>query len=144
MSCASVEVDGHTVGAIGRGLLILLGVEQGDTDKELVWCAHKAAGLRIFPDDEGKMNRSLSELNGEALVVSQFTLCADVQKGRRPSFVSAAAPEFANQMYEKFVARLREIGVRTATGKFQAKMAVTLVNDGPVTIWIECTPGERD
>jgi D-aminoacyl-tRNA deacylase len=142
VSRAAVEVDGRCVGEIGAGLLVLLGVEQGDTETELEWCAQKTAGLRIFPDDEEKMNRSVLEAGGGVLVISQFTLLADVQHGRRPSFVSAAPPEIANPMYERFVDKLRALGLTVATGIFAAKMSVSLVNEGPVTIIIERPPGD--
>lgn len=137
VSEASVAVEGRVVSRIGKGLLILLGVEQGDGDDEIRWGAQKVAELRIFEDDEGKMNRSLEEVEGEALVVSQFTLLGDCRKGRRPSFVKAAHPEIAEPMYNHFVNLLRERGIRTATGRFAAHMAVSLVNDGPVTIILE-------
>ncbi len=137
VSGASVAIDGVTVSQIGRGLVILLGVESKDTIAEMEWGARKAAELRIFEDAERKMNRSLFDVHGEALVVSQFTLLADVQKGRRPSFINAAPPEMAEPLYEQFVDTLRTLGVRTATGVFAAKMAVTLVNEGPVTILLE-------
>ncbi len=134
---ASVTVEGRQVSSIEKGLLILLGVEQGDTSAELEWCVQKIAGLRIFPDNEDKMNCSVQDIGGEVLVVSQFTLCADIEKGRRPSFIGAEAPEPAKKMYESFVDRLRGLGVRAATGVFAAKMSVSLVNEGPVTIWID-------
>lgn len=130
VSRAAVAIDGATVGQIGRGLVILLGVESTDTAAEMAWAARKAAELRIFEDDELKMNRSLFDIGGEALVVSQFTLLADVQKGRRPSFIKAAPPELAKPLYESFVDALRTLGVRTATGVFAAKMSVSLVNRG--------------
>ena len=141
MSRAAVDVDGRRVGEIGGGLLVLLGVEQGDTEAELEWCAQKTAGMRIFPDADDKMNRSVLEAGGGVLVISQFTLLGDVQRGRRPSFVSAAPPELANPMYERFCARLRELGLTVATGIFAAKMSVSLVNEGPVTIIVERPPG---
>lgn len=137
VSAASVVVDGEVTGQIGPGLLVLLGVASEDTDAELVWLADKIVGLRIFEDDEGKMNRSLAEVAGAMLVVSQFTLYGDCRKGRRPSFIAAAPPEQAEAMYERFVARVAGQGIRTATGRFRAHMDVQLVNDGPVTIWID-------
>jgi D-aminoacyl-tRNA deacylase len=137
VSTASVVVDGEVTGQIGRGLLVLLGVAATDTDAELAWLADKVVGLRIFEDDEGKMNRSLAEVGGAMLVVSQFTLYGDCRKGRRPSFIAAAPPEQAEAMYEQFVARVAGQGIPTATGRFRAHMEVQLVNDGPVTIWID-------
>jgi len=135
---ASVTVDEDIVGSIGRGLLVLLGVAAGDGQAEIDWMANKLAGLRIFPDDEGKMNLSLLDEDLEMLVVSQFTLYGDCNKGRRPSFVKAAPPEHAKPMYEAFCDALRVRGVRhVAQGRFQAKMAVELLNDGPVTLVLE-------
>ena len=131
---ASVTVSGETVGAAGRGILIFIGVTAGDTRADADWLAKKAAGLRIFEDDEGKMNRSLLELGGEALVVSQFTLYADCRKGRRPGFDAAGDPAEANALYEYFVERLQAEGVaKVATGRFGADMLVSLENDGPAT-----------
>ena len=137
VSKASVTVEGQIVGAIGRGLMILLGVTHGDGEEQARWLANKVAGLRIFEDDEGKMNRSLLEVNGQAVVVSQFTLYADTRKGRRPSFTDAALPEVARPLVERFAELLREIGVPTQTGEFGAHMSVEIANDGPVTIWLE-------
>jgi len=137
VSRAEVTVDGRSVGQIGHGLLVLLGVASGDTEAEMDWGVRKVAELRIFQDENDKMNRSLLDLNGEALVVSQFTLFADAQKGRRPSFTDAAPPAEAERLYDYFVSKLRETGVRTATGVFAARMAVSLVNEGPVTIILE-------
>ena len=137
VSRAQVVVDGHTTGAIDRGLLVLLGVAAEDTEKERNWLAEKIIGLRIFEDDEGKMNRSLEDVGGAMLVVSQFTLYGDCRKGRRPSFISAAPPEMAERVYEEFVAHVRGRGVRVETGVFRAHMDVELVNDGPVTLWID-------
>ena len=134
VSRASVTVDGKTVGQIGTGLLVLLGVGQKDSEAEMEWGARKVAELRIFPDEQERMNRSLIEMGGEALVISQFTLYGDVQKGRRPSFIDAAPPELAEPLYLKFVSLLRAHGIRTETGIFAAKMSVSLVNEGPVTI----------
>ena len=134
VSRASVTVDGKTVGQIGTGLLVLLGVGQKDSEAEMEWGARKVAELRIFPDEQERMNRSLIEMGGEALVISQFTLYGDVQKGRRPSFIDAAPPELAEPLYLKFVSLLRAQGIRTETGIFAAKMSVSLVNEGPVTI----------
>jgi D-tyrosyl-tRNA(Tyr) deacylase len=136
-----VKTNGETVGRIGRGLLVLLGVAGDDGAEDADYLANKIINLRIFEDENGKMNRSLLETGGELLAVSQFTLLADCRKGRRPSFVNAAEPEKANRLYEKFVERLRQNGVAVQTGRFQARMEVALVNDGPVTIIIESPPG---
>ena len=137
VSRAEVTVDGNVTGQIGRGLVVLLGVAQGDGPPEADWLADKIVGLRIFADDEGKMNRSLAEVGGAMQVVSQFTLYGDCRRGRRPSFVDAAPPELAERLYEAFVARVRGQGVEVATGQFRAMMQVSLVNDGPVTLWID-------
>jgi D-tyrosyl-tRNA(Tyr) deacylase len=137
VSRAGVTVDGEPVGAVGRGLLVLLGVAPGDTESEARWLADKIVGLRIFPDDEGKMNRDVAEISGGVLVVSQFTLYGDCRKGRRPSFVGAAAPELAEPLYETFVAAVRAHGLPAATGRFGAMMQVELINDGPVTLLVE-------
>jgi D-tyrosyl-tRNA(Tyr) deacylase len=137
VSRASVTVAGRPVGEIGRGLLVLAGFTGGDGDEAIDWMADKLANLRVFPDDDGKMNRSLLESGGEVLVVSQFTLYGDAQRGRRPSFVDAAAPAVAEPLYQRLVAALREQGLRVATGEFGAMMAVELVNDGPVTLVLE-------
>ena len=134
---ARVEIDGEVVGRINHGLLILLGIAQNDTPSEIEWGVAKVRDLRIFSDSEGKFNLSLDEVSGDALVVSQFTLLGDAQKGRRPSFVSAAPPEVAIPLYELFVRKLREKGTEVQTGLFGAKMAVHLDNDGPVTIILE-------
>ena len=137
VSSARVEIDGEVAGSIGRGLLVLLGVGQGDSEKQAHWLADKIAGLRIFEDDAGKMNLSVEEVGGSALVVSQFTLYGDCRKGRRPSFTGAAPPEEADRLYQVFVNRLKERGLPVATGVFQATMQVHLVNDGPVTVVVE-------
>jgi len=137
VSSARVEIDGEVAGAIGRGLLVLLGVGQGDSEKQAHWLADKIAGLRILEDDAGKMNLSVEEVGGSLLVVSQFTLYADCRKGRRPSFTGAAPPEEADRLYQVFVQRLKERGLPVATGVFQAMMQVHLVNDGPVTVVVE-------
>jgi D-aminoacyl-tRNA deacylase len=137
VSEARVTVDGEITGHIGRGLVVLLGVGEGDSDAEVAWMAEKIAGLRIFEDDAGKMNRSLEDARGAMLVVSQFTLYGDCRKGRRPSFISAAPPELAEQLYESFVTRVRGAGIEVATGRFREHMLVSLVNDGPVTLWID-------
>jgi D-tyrosyl-tRNA(Tyr) deacylase len=139
---ASVMVDGQRTGAIGRGLLVLLGVHKHDTEKELDWVVRKCANLRVFPDEAGKMNRSVLDMGGEALVVSQFTLYGNVQKGNRPSYNDAALPEKADALYEQFVQRLSGVlGRPVPTGIFGAMMDVRLLNEGPVTIWIERPPG---
>jgi len=142
VSEAGVEVDGNSVGRIGRGMLVLLGVEKGDGERDADWLADKIANLRIFEDDGGKMNLALGEVGGELLVVSQFTLAGNCAKGRRPSFDSAAPPAEANRLYEYFVERVRRMDVPVATGVFQAMMQVSLVNDGPVTFILE-SPGKR-
>jgi D-tyrosyl-tRNA(Tyr) deacylase len=134
---ARVTVDGTATGVIGRGLVVLLGVGQQDGEAEVDYLAEKIVGLRIFEDGVGKMNRSLSEVGGSMLVVSQFTLYGSARKGRRPSFIQAAPPELAELLYEAFVARVRSQGVRVETGVFRAHMAVSLVNDGPVTLWLD-------
>jgi D-aminoacyl-tRNA deacylase len=134
---ASVEIHGKTVGAIGPGIVVLLGVEKGDTEGDASWLMGKIAYLRMFEDDSGKMNRSLPDVGGEVLLVSQFTLAGNCNKGRRPSFDCAALPEHANQLYEFSVAEMKRIGVPVATGVFQANMRVNLVNDGPVTFILE-------
>ena len=136
-SRAEVRVGDRVTGQIGRGLLVLVGFTHADTTEQVEWMAEKIAGLRIFADDEDKMNRSVSDVGGGILVVSQFTLYGDAIKGRRPSFVDAARPETAIPLYERFVALLRERGIPTETGEFGASMAVELVNDGPVTLWLE-------
>jgi len=138
VSEARVEVSGRIVGRIGRGYLLLVGFGDGDGDDALAWMAEKVAGLRIFPDADARMNLDLTDVGGEVLVVSQFTLLGDVRKGRRPSFVQAAPPEIAVPLYERFVALLRErCGTRVETGVFGAMMDVHLVNDGPVTLILE-------
>jgi len=134
---ARVKVAGETVGEIGPGLLILLGVGRSDTEKETAFVAGKCVNLRIFEDEAGKMNRSLLDIGGKALVVSQFTLYGDASHGRRPSFSEAAAPETAERLYREFVKMLESAGVTTATGRFRAEMEVELCNDGPVTIMVE-------
>lgn len=133
----SVTVGDATTGAIGHGLLVLLGVARGDESKDADYLCGKIINLRIFEDDKGKMNRSLLDTGGEMLVVSQFTLLGDCRKGRRPSFVQAAEPETANRLYERVVDQARQAGVRVQTGEFGAMMAVSLINDGPVTLIIE-------
>lgn len=134
---ASVTADGATVGAIDHGLLVLLGVGQMDTPEDATQLARKTVHLRIFDDAEGKLNRSVLEVRGQMLVISQFTLYADCRKGRRPSFVEAARPETAKPLYEAFVAEARRQGVPVQTGEFQTLMDVMLVNRGPVTILLD-------
>lgn len=134
---AHVTVDGEIVGRIGPGLLVLLGVGHADTENDVQRLAGKLVGLRIFGDEEGKMNRSLTDVAGEMLVVSQFTLWGDCRKGRRPSFMDAAPPEMAEQLYERFCAAVEQQGVRVARGRFRTHMDVTLTNDGPVTLNVE-------
>jgi D-tyrosyl-tRNA(Tyr) deacylase len=137
VSRARVTVDGRVTGEIGAGLLLLVGFTEGDDDEALAWMAEKVVGLRIFPDEEGKMNRSVEEAGGAVLIVSQFTLYGDARKGRRPSFIGAARPETAIPLYERFVERVRATGRPVATGEFGAMMDVELVNDGPVTLILE-------
>jgi len=137
VSRAKVKVEGQTTGEIGAGLMILLGVGKEDTSGVAAAMAEKASNLRIFEDEQGKMNRSLLDVKGEALVVSQFTLYGDARGQRRPSFISAAPPELAKRLYEEFCEALRGLGVKVGTGIFQAMMSVELVNEGPVTILID-------
>lgn len=134
---ASVAVAGQVVGSIGPGLVLLVGFTAGDGDDAVAWMADKVVGLRIFGDAEGKMNRSLAEVGGSVLVVSQFTLYGDTSRGRRPSFIDAAPPELAEPLYERFADGLRGRGATVATGVFGAVMDVALVNDGPVTLILE-------
>lgn len=134
---ANVTVDGKTTGKSGKGLLVLLGVAAGDSEKDLQYLVDKVCGLRIFEDDLGKMNLSVKDIGGELLVVSQFTLYGDCRKGKRPSFDKAASPEIANQYYEKFVENCRTLGLHVETGVFRAHMLVSLVNNGPVTILLD-------
>jgi len=142
VSGASVSVEGATVASIGQGLLVFLGVGQGDTEREAQWVAHKTANLRVFADGEGKMNLSVREVRGSILVVSQFTLYGDVHKGFRPSFVSAAPPEAAQNLVAAYQCQLVAEGIPVASGIFRAHMKVELVNDGPVTILIDRAAGE--
>lgn len=137
VSRAAVRIDGQTVGAIGRGFVVLAGFAPGDAEPGLAWMADKIAGLRVFADAEAKMNLPLADVGGGVLVISQFTLYGDVSKGRRPSFVDAAPPAEAEALYDRFVALLRERGLPVETGRFGAMMDVELVNDGPVTLVIE-------
>lgn len=133
----SVSVDGEVIGSIGRGLVILFGVTHGDTERDAVYLAEKCANLRIFCDENDKMNLSLLDIGGGALVISQFTLYGDCRKGNRPSFTGAARPETAIPLYEAFIARCRESGLPVETGEFGADMKVELLNDGPVTLWMD-------
>ena len=137
VSRARVTVQGEVTGEIGRGLLALIGIGSADTEADADYLAAKVAGLRIFEDDQGKMNLSLSDLGGSVLAVSQFTLYGDVRHGKRPSFDAAAPPEKARALYEYFVQRIRATGLRCETGRFQEMMQVELVNDGPVTILLD-------
>lgn len=139
---SAVRVDGDVVGQIGRGVLVLLGVTDTDTEAEAEWLADKIVNLRIFEDDEGKLNRSLTEVSGAVLAVSQFTLYGDCRKGRRPSFVKAARPDTAERLYEHFVEAVRRTGIPVETGRFRAMMAVSLINDGPVTLILEREHGD--
>lgn len=134
---ASVSVEGEIRGQIGAGFLVLIGVEEGDGDADFKYIAEKAPNLRVFEDEQGKMNRSLLDVGGEVLAVSQFTLLGDARGGRRPSFITAARPETADPMYERLVADWRARGIRVETGVFGAHMKVSLVNDGPVTILLD-------
>ena len=141
VSSASVRVDGEVVGEVARGVLVLLGVVTGDARAQGDWLADKVASLRIFPDADGKMNRSVSDVGGGALVVSQFTLAGDASRGTRPSYSRAAAPALAEPLYDAFAARLAtHLGDRVQTGVFGASMEVALVNDGPVTLWLDRPP----
>ena len=137
VSSASVSVDDTQISSINNGFLILLGVQQGDDEKDLEYLVNKTAGMRIFKDYKQHMNLSIQDVRGEALVVSQFTLCADTHKGRRPSFIHAAPPKMAENMYKQFCERLGSEGIPVQTGKFGAMMDVELVNDGPVTIILD-------
>jgi len=137
VSRASVRVEGDLTGEIGKGLLVLLGVARDDSETDADYLAEKVAGLRIFEDEGGKMNLSVSDVDGSVLAVSQFTLFGDVRRGKRPSFDAAARPERAKALYEYFVERIRASGLRCETGRFQEMMAVELVNEGPVTILLD-------
>ncbi len=137
VSRAEVKVDGKTTGKIDNGLCVLLGIHREDEHDDVGWMAEKLVNLRIFEDDSGKMNRSLIDVRGSLLVVSQFTLYGDCRKGRRPSFVDAAGPEKAKAFYEKFIEMVRSMGIQTAEGIFQAMMDVELTNQGPVTLVVE-------
>ena len=132
-----MKVGGETIGAINKGLLILIGVEPDDTEAEVNWIGDKIANLRIFEDSEGKMNRSVFDIEGSVLIVSQFTLLADCRRGRRPAFTGAAEPEKANSLYLKLVSIFQDLGIPTETGQFGADMEVSLINDGPVTLLVD-------
>ncbi len=140
---ASVTVDGQTVGSIGRGLVVLLAIGRDDGPDDATYVVEKTASMRIFPDDEGHMDHSASEVGAELLVVSQFTLYADTRKGRRPSFTAAAPPGSAAARFDDAVARFRATGLRVETGRFGEMMDVALVNDGPVTIWLDSAERHR-
>jgi D-aminoacyl-tRNA deacylase len=140
---ARVEIDGNAVGTIGRGVLALVGVERGDSEAQAERLAERVLGYRIFPDAEGKMNRSLLDIGGELLVVPQFTLAADTRTGTRPGFSTAASPEEGKRLFVLFVERVRRKNPHTKTGQFGADMRVSLVNDGPVTFWLQACPRER-
>lgn len=137
VGAAKVEVEGKTVGQINKGIVTLLGIAPTDTEKDLEWMIGKIIRLRIFDDADGKMNLSLTDVAGEHLIVSQFTLYGDTKKGNRPSFVGAAPPEQANKLYQRALEMSRALGIKTESGQFQAHMQVSLVNDGPVTLMIE-------
>jgi D-tyrosyl-tRNA(Tyr) deacylase len=137
VSRAEVRVGGETVGAIGHGLLVLVAAGAGDGDDQAVWLAGKVARLRIFADDDGRMNRSVLDTGGAVLAVSQFTLYGDASRGNRPGFTAAAPADEGERLVERFVAALRELGLEVPTGRFGAHMEVELVNDGPVTIWLD-------
>lgn len=137
VASASVRVDGEIVGAIEQGLLVLLGVEPTDTSADVAYLADKTANLRIFADDDDKMNLSVIDIGGAVLAVSQFTLLGDCRKGRRPAFTGAAPPELANALYEEYVAAVRQLGPAVETGVFRAQMEVSLLNDGPVTLLLD-------
>ncbi len=135
---ASVTVNDQVIGAVGKGLLILVCAEKGDSAEQCEKLAKKVLAYRIFEDENGKMNKSVSDIGGEILIVSQFTLAADTAKGLRPSFTPAADPETGKRLYEHFIEKIKESGLKTETGQFGANMQVALINDGPVTIWLKC------
>jgi D-tyrosyl-tRNA(Tyr) deacylase len=137
VSSASVTVDNQITGSIKRGLLVFLGVAGSDTEKDIAFISDKIVNLRIFPDENNKMNLSVADIGGQILLVSQFTLCADARKGRRPSYNSAALPEKGREYYEKTIQKIRDMGLQVETGSFGADMKVSLVNDGPVTIFLD-------
>ena len=134
---SSVSVDGEVKGAIGSGFTVLIGVEEGDTEKDAQYIADKITGLRIFEDEDDKLNLSIEDIGGEILAISQFTLLADARKGRRPGFTRAARPEEANELYQQVIARMREKGIHVEEGVFQTHMVVQIENDGPVTILLD-------
>ena len=137
VSRASVTIEGEVSGSIDRGLLLLVAIKGDETEQDLAWMANRCVGLRIFPDDEGKMNRSLDEVGGGILAISQFTLYGDCRKGRRPSFIGAGDPVLSEKLFDRFLDLLSDTGVPVATGRFGAMMQVELVNDGPVTLIID-------
>jgi D-tyrosyl-tRNA(Tyr) deacylase len=141
---AQVTSEGELTGSIGAGLCVLVGVGQGDVEADATSLADKVARLRIFEDEAGKMNKSLLDVGGELLAVSQFTLYGDTSKGRRPSFVGAMEPARAEQLFERFCSACRDLGVQVATGRFRTHMSVELVNDGPVTLWLDTAAGRRE
>lgn len=134
---AEVSVDGHRVGQIEKGIVVLLGIGAKDGEKEIAWMVDKISNLRIFADHQGKMNLSLLDIDGEMLIISQFTLYGDCRKGRRPGYSAAAPPETAEPLYRKFIEKVRQFGIHSATGEFGAMMEVTLSNDGPVTLLLD-------
>lgn len=134
---SDVKISGETVAEISKGILALVGIEKGDTKEQVEKLAKKVVNLRIFPDENDKMNHSLIDIKGEMLIVSQFTLCGDCKKGTRPSFDKSAPPDIANELYEYFVSLIKDCGIKTGTGKFGAMMQVSLINDGPVTFILE-------
>ncbi len=140
---ANVKVGAAPVGVIGAGIVALIGVERYDTEVEALLLAERVVGYRIFPDDKGKMNRSLKEVNGQLLAVPQFTLAADTNSGARPSFSTAASPETAERLFKKFIEKVEEWVPRVATGRFGADMQLSLVNDGPVTFWLQVSPKNK-
>lgn len=135
---ASVTVNDQVIGAVGKGLLVLVCAEKGDSEEQCEKLVKKVLAYRIFEDENGKMNKSVSDIGGEILIVSQFTLAADTAKGLRPSFTPAADPETGKRLYEHFIEKIKESGLKTETGQFGANMQVALINDGPVTIWLKC------
>jgi len=137
VSKASVTIEGNLYSEIGKGILALVGIEKGDTKEQVEKAARKIVNLRIFPDENDKMNKSLIDVNGEMLIVSQFTLCGDCKKGTRPSFDKSAPPDIANELYELFIKEVQNYGIETGHGEFGAMMDVALINDGPVTFMIE-------
>lgn len=137
VSQARVDIAGKTVGGIGPGLVVLVCAMQGDTEEQSAKLAQKICKLRIFKDEDGKMNRSVTDMGGDALIISQFTLAGDTSRGNRPGFSAAAAPEAGQMLYDHFVAEMKKSGIRVETGSFGADMAVSLTNDGPVTLWLD-------